>query len=337
MTYSQKPLIELMKTGKFPDESGVPKHIETVISNVFIFENKVYKFYKNDNEFFNKDFRDLSTRVSRFSFSKRDFEWNNALSPSIYTNLIGVVVRGNKIEIVESENKAEELVFVMNRADTTNVLFEKLVSGEVTVEDCYSIGKQFGENMKRVQKSLSDGNNLHHMFKDRILDLRNWIKSVTEHISEEESDMYCDHLEDFRSKNKELFESRLTSEITTDGDFHSHNAIFSNGTLFFMDTFPPKEEWGKGHLHIPFYRIGTDILALSGDVNMFESFKKGYEEITGRVVDRNLDHFFVVYASGIAVPYLYMLQKTDPSKKAPAEKFHEFFRDYFSQIKNKNK
>ena len=114
MTYSQKPLIELVKAGKTPGETTIPKHIETVISNVFVFENLVYKVYKNDNDFFNQGFRDISTTSARFDFTRRDFTWNQTLSPSIYLELRGVeVTEEGEISFVE-EDQAEELVMVMN-------------------------------------------------------------------------------------------------------------------------------------------------------------------------------------------------------------------------------
>ncbi len=328
MDYSQKASIELFKSGKFPGENGYPKHIETVISNVFVFDKKVYKFYKNDNDFFNKGFRDISSKEERFSFTKRDFEWNNALSPSIYTELIGISVNNGEIKNVKLN--PEEIIIVMNRVDTHDMLFEKLMRKSITEEDCFQIGKQLAQNLNKIQKKLS-GHNFYNLYKKRTDDLRSWIKSVTEYISEEESGMYCDFLEIFRTKNKDLFETKLSDEVTVDGDFHSHNAIYSKESFLLMDTFPPKEEWGVGHQLIPLYRIGTDIWALSGKKEFFESFIKGYESTSGITVDRKLDNLFIVYASGIAVSYLYMLQKTDGQKKEPAERFHKFIRSYFEE------
>lgn len=311
----------------------MPKHIQTVISNVFIFDRKVYKFYKNDNDFFNKGFRDISGKTERFSFTEKDFKWNNTLSPSIYTSLKNVVVKDNAIVEVDSSPEAEEIVIVMNRVDTHDVLYEKLMDNRVTEEDCFEVGKQLAESMKKVQVALPQTYNFYDLFESRIKDLRDWIRSVTDHISIEESDSYCDYLEEFRNKNKSWFENELTAQVTTDGDFHSHNAIYSKGKFFLMDTYPPKEEWGIGHQLIALYRIGTDIWALSGKQEFFESFVKGYEASSGIKVDRKLDELFIIYASGIAVSYLYMLQRTDPEKKISAERFHNFVKGYFAKLK----
>lgn len=333
MNYSQKPLIELFKAGKFPGETSIPKHIETVISNVFLFDKKVYKFYKNDNDFFNKGFRDISEKANRFAFTEKDFRWNNALSSSIYIRLANIAVKDDAIIETSSAAKADELVIVMNKVDTHDMLYEKLVMGKISEEDCFAIGKQLAESLKKVQTKPPQVYNFYDLFESRINDLRDWIRSASDKISIEESDSYCDYLEQFKNENKEWFETELSTEVTTDGDFHGHNAIYSNGVFYLMDTYPPKEAWGIGHKLFPLYRIGTDIWALSGKQEFFETFIKGYEDGSGIKIDRRLDNLYIIYASAIMVSYLYMLQRTDPNKKESAEQFHKFIRDYFASIK----
>ncbi len=333
MEYSQKSLIELFKKGDFPGQTSAPKHIETVISNVFIFDKKVYKFYKNDNEFFNKGFRDLAPKDSRFDFTKRDFKWNNSLSPTIYLEIINVKVEDGKIVIVEKQEDAEEIVIVMNRVNTDDLLFEKLMRGEVSEDESFLMGKQFAESLKGAQVKLDGKHNFYNKFEVRISDLRDWIKSVSEFISEEESKEYCDFLEAFRKENKNLFENEMSEDLVHGGDMHSHNAVFTGGNLYLMDTFPPKEEWLVDHKLIPLYRVGADIWALSGNQDLFEAFVRGYEEGSNTKVNRFLDDLYIIYASAIMVSYLYMLQRTDEEKKESAKRFHEFIREYFKKSK----
>lgn len=333
MSYFQKPLLGLLKEGKVSGEMGQhskPRHIETVISNVFIFDTKVYKVYKNDNDFFNASFRDISTKENRFSFSKKDFAWNNTLSPSIYTELVGVRVTNDAIEYAVPEEEAEELVIVMNRINTEDILFQRLNRKDLSRDDCHRIGKQFAESFKKIQKRLP-GHNYFDLYGNRIADLRSFILLVTEYISAEESGAYCDFMDRVRLKHEDWFTSTLSEEVSTDGDFHSHNALFSNGSFYLMDTYPPKEEWGAGHPLIGLYRIGVDIWALSGEKEFFEAFIKGYEEGSGTVVDRTLEDMYIMYGGGIMVSYLYMLQRTDPDKKEAAERFHAFLRNYFQE------
>jgi len=325
MSYSQKPLIDLIKSGNFHNETTVPKHIETVISNVFVFDKMVYKLYKNNNPFFNEKFRNISKKEDRFTFTKRDFEWNNTLSPSVYLKVIGVIVKNEEIKICAPDN-AEEIVIVMNRIDTNEVLYEKLLKGEVSEGVAYLIGKQFGESVRKIQKPIKG--NYYDDFLVRITDLREWFKSTSEEISLEESTSYCDFLASFLEKNRSLFENELTAGMTYDGDIHSHNAIFSNEHLYLIDTFPPKEEWMRGHPHISLYRMGSDLYALSGKKEMFDAYMNGYVD-SGGSLNRELDNFYIIYASGIMLPYQYMLAKNDPHHKKGADLFHKFIREHF--------
>ena len=327
--YSQKPLIELFKSGAFPGEVGTPKHVETVISNVFIFDKNVYKFYKNDSEFFNKSFRNLADNEERFSFTEKDYKWNDTLSPSIYIKLTYIAVKEGTIVEVDSRDNAEEILMVMNKVDTENVLFEKLISGEITREDCFEIGKQLGESLKKVQLTLENPPSFYDLFEARTQDLKEWISSVPDHIKEEEINTYISFLDNFRIANQERFKNELTSEVVADGDFHSHNAVYSDKQFLLMDTYPPKEEWGLGHKLIPLYRMGVDVWGLTGKKEYFEAMIEGYELGNDTKVDRSLDELYIVYAAGIAAPYLYMLQQNDPSKKEPAERFHIFLMKYF--------
>ena len=329
VSHSQKNILTLLESGKVPGENKSPLHIETVISNVFVFDDTVYKLYKNDNDFFNKGFRDLSDRDARFNFTKRDFEWNHSLSPSIYLELKGVRVHDDQLQFTKLIDAAEELLIVMNRVDANDVLFEKLMRGEITKDEAFTMGKQLAQTLKQARTVKVEGHNYHQLFADRIKDLREWMQSVTEHISKEESSEYCDFLEAFRNKNRKLFEGRLSNELAHSGDSHSQNAIFSNGTLYLIDTFPPKEEWLIEHQLMPLYRIGADIWGLSGDKGLFDSFVAGYENEGGLKVDHDLDSFFVIYASAIMVSYLYMLQRTDTDKKEAAKRLHEFIRKYY--------
>lgn len=330
--YSQKPLIDLFKAGVFPGEQGTPKHVETVISNVFIFDKNVYKFYKNDSDFFNKSFRNLGDDKERFSFTEKDYKWNSTLSPSIYIRIAYIAMKDGSIVEVTGKEETEEIVMVMNKIDTHNVLFEKLVSGNITEEDCFEIGKQLGVSMKKVQIALPNPPSFYNLFEERTKDLKEWISSVPEYIKEEEINRYISFLNNFRIQNKERFEGELTIDVVADGDFHSHNAVYLDKTLYLMDTYPPKEEWGLGHKLIPLYRMGVDIWGLTDKKEYFEAMIKGYEIGNEVKVNRSLDDFYVVYAAGIAAPYLYMLQRSDPTKKEVAERFHSFLYRYFQLV-----
>ena len=83
--------------------------------------------------------------------------------------------------------------------------------------------------------------------------------------------------------------------------------------------------WTEDYDLMPMYRIGRDLWAL-GNKDLFESFIEAYQEDSGVEINRDLDVVFVTYAASIMVSYLFSLQKTDPDKRAAAEKFHSFVR-----------
>lgn len=332
MSYTQKPLIELMKAGKIPGESTVPEHIETVISNLFLFPERVYKVYKNDNEQFNRDFRDIALKDGRFSFTRRDFAWNNLLSPSIYRTLMGASVVEQEIVMTEPVDASDELVIVMARVNTDDVLFNLLMAGMVSTHDACTMGAQLAEVLPKMQEPRTEVSAFLN-FGMRIEDIRMYIALVPDCIGQEEAMLYCDHLETFRLAHRERFDS-FTSEMVRDGDCHSHNALYSGGKFYLMDSFPPKEEWGYGHYPFPLYRIGVDMWALSGKGELFEAFIEGYERGGGRTIDRWLDQVYVFYVALIATPYLYILSKSDPSKREAAVRYHGFVKAYFEKLNN---
>ena len=330
--YSQEPLVSSIKRRGLPGEAGIPECVETVISNVFLFKEKAYKFYKNDSEFFNTTFHDLSSREERHSFTAKDFRWNNASSPSIYTHIIGLQNRDGEVLICEPDEKADELAIVMNRVDTRDVLFERLMRGAITTEDSYEIGKGLAMSLEKVRQQSAGVHSYYQVFGERIVDSRLWIDSMHEFIDRGEAKEYCDFLEDFRRERKVLFEDQLSGELAWGGDIHSHNALYSKGEFYLMDTYSPKEDWLVEHWTVPAYRIATDLWALGGDKDYFEECLRGYAETMGKSMDRSLDSVFVLYSATIAAPYHYMLLRTDPTKAEAAKRLHYFIREYYSEI-----
>lgn len=320
MSYSQDTLLSLIKNGKIMEEVGTPVHIETVISNVFLFDQNVYKLYKNNSDFFNEHFNDLSSNENRLAFTKKDFEWNTFLSPSIYKSVLPIAVINGEIQEAANES-AEEFVIVMRKVDTAAILYEKLVRGDITIDDCAVIGESFARMTTKIQTGEHVADSLATIMKERIQNVRIWIQSAEKYISKEESGVYCDRLEQLLEEQLAWFEN---TSVMTDGDFHSHNAVFENGHFLLIDSYPPKESWMLGHSLISAYRVGVDILALSGKQEYFEGYMKGFERGLGKEVDRTQEQFFTLYVSLLAVSYLYMLSEGDPSKLESAMKYHTF-------------
>lgn len=323
--YSQKPLLELLRAGKVSGESDVPKHIETVISNVYLFNERVCKVYKNDNDFFNSSFHDVSAKQDRFAFSKADFEWNQQLTKEVYLHLQGVKVEGDQIQFVDGKD-AEELMFITKRMPTGTILFDRLLQGDLTVEDFYAIGKQFAKREKGFvwNGTMSDESLLDNML-ERYDDIVAWIKDV-EKVSALEKETWANKL-------KELIVRVYThdsSKVSICFDLHSLNAFYVEQMLYPFDTHPPKDAWRFGPPLLNLYRLATDVFALAGEKE-FDAVMRGYHEcLKKEMPSRETNRLFVIYAALIMVSYLYMLGTTDTDKHEAAVKYHDFLKRYIA-------
>ena len=298
--YLQKPLLELLHAGKVSGESGIPKHIETVISNVYLFNERVYKVYKNDNDFFNSSFHDVSAKQDRFAFSKADFEWNQQLTKEVYLHLQGVKVDDAGIQFVDEKN-AEELMFITKRMPAGTILFDRLMKSDLTTNDFYEIGRQFAEREKNFvwNGAMSDESLLDSML-ERYDDIVAWIKDV-EKVSALEKETLANML-------KELIVRVYThdsSRVSICFDLHSLNAFYVDQTLYLFDTHPPKDAWRFGPPLLNLYRLSTDVFALAGE-NEFNAVMRGYHEyLKKEMPSQETNRLFVVYTSLIMMSSLY--------------------------------
>jgi aminoglycoside phosphotransferase family enzyme len=325
MSYSQKPLIALFKAGNVPGESGVPEHIETVISNVFLFPERVYKLYKDDNVFFNSNYNDLSQKSNRLEFSRADFDWNKQISPEIYLDLKGV--RGGKdfVEFI-SEQNAEELICITKRMPHSSTLIDLLMKGEVSTNAWYEIGWQFAERESRFNQegATPDESALENM-RDRYDDIVEWIRDVKE-VPQNEKEVYMSQLKQLLQP---VYEAN-TEQLSPCFDIHSLNAFYVAGMLLPFDTYSPKDSWRFGPRGLNIFRLATDIYALRGEEE-FRAVLKGYCEFLGiEPFTDEMTNLLVLYASLIMLPYLYMLSATDNTKRRAATRYHDFLKRYTS-------
>ncbi|MFA6354472.1 MAG: hypothetical protein WCX12_02190 [Candidatus Paceibacterota bacterium] len=318
-------LVEAFAEGKLSgSKSEIPQHIVTAISNVFIFKNVVYKIYKSDNQFFNENFNDLSQKSGRFTFTRKDFEWNNKLSPEIYTELKGVTLDGDTAKFTESSDESEELVIVMNKVSASDGLLKKLIDNRISKEDCHQIGFQLGQRIIKIQRIFPY--DLYDDFIPRYKDLVAWATGVKE-VPVDEAKKYLDYVKKFLESHREEFKNSKDL-VGLCLDIHADNAAYINGTLLPMDTYSPKEDWLHGYRFINIYRVASDIYAFLGK-DAFEEVLCGYEEATKEKLPREQDKFLIIYCELIMWPYQYMLSEKEKWRIDIAEKYHSFLRDIF--------
>ena len=153
---NQTQLFDLLAQGKIKGFSSIPKLVETVISRVFIFEQEkqILKFYKRDNEWWNKGMRDLSQGESRTNFIRQDFAFNQFLNPKIYAALKTAAVRDGLVELVEPQEADDELVIVMNPENVSATLTEVLFNQSCSLEECTNIGRTYAQKLKSLPREF---------------------------------------------------------------------------------------------------------------------------------------------------------------------------------------
>ncbi len=325
--YSQAPLLKLLSAGKVPGESGIPEHIETVISNVFLFEDRVYKVYKNDNDFYNKHFHNISSKKERFAFTVTDFEWNQQFSQEIYLRLQSVKVVSGNIVFVESDEEAEELVQVSKRMPTETILFNRLRKDDLVGSDFFEIGKQFATHEQGfiLNGELPNESLLKNMH-ERYDDLIEWMDNVDAYLPKQERMVYGGQL----IKLIDSVYENNTDRLSIGFDSHSFNAFYAEQVLSPFDTCPPKEAWRFCPALVNIYRLATDVFALVGEKE-FRAVLRGYNDYLHLAPPpEETERLLIIYASLIMLPYLYMLGKTDPDKHNAAVKYHNFLKHYAS-------
>jgi len=324
---TQELLREKLKTGEYLDFDVEPKIIQTLISNVYLCEDRVYKMYKDDSDFFNKNLYDISSKEERHSFTKKDFQWNSTVTPEVYTELKGVRVNEEGDPEWSSVDDADELIIIMNKIDMSQGLMDRLLEGSITDEDCFKIGYQLGERMSVLGPVENDSRTWDMIMGSLIEDLESWMNSVDQY--KELSKKYVSHLSKFHKAHEE--EMRLNEDMSECVDLHAENAAYIDGQLLPFDLFPPKPLWRKQHKDIGFYRIASDIYALQGESG-FIQLQKGYEEYVERKLDSEYIDFWILYSAVIMAPYMYMLAEHNDAKLVGAERYQKFIEDFYNKI-----
>lgn len=323
---NNKKIADFFEKGEIPDSGGIlPKHIITVVSDVFVFDKKVYKIYKSDSEFFNTNFNDLSNKDNRFAFTRNDFEWNNRLTPEVYTKLSGVVLADNNLRFIDPTDEAQELVIEMNKVDMAKQLIKLLFENRISLKDCFEIGLQLGKRLLSLPK-LEQKHTLYEDFIARYNDIGPWIGSVKA-ISTDKVQKYTKYVKDFIETHKREFS--FTELMDTCIDIHADNAVFIDNIFLPIDIYAPKEAWLHGYKFLNLYRIATDIYGFLGK-DGFNKVLEGYQSFTKIELPRKYDKFLITYCELINWPYQYMLAEKESWRLEVANKYENVLKEIFA-------
>ena len=320
MEYSQRALLDACKTGNVSGEHTTPVHIETVISNVFVFPERTYKIYKNDNAFFNNGFRDISTKSERFAFTREDFTWNHNLSSGIYIELRGVCVKNGSVHNASDVTVAHELVIVSRTFSQASILLNIFDQAKLPTVDTHELGVSFGNFIQTLPDIVKHADG-HIIFNEHINAVARWISEESAHFEKNEIEKNFTQLRAHISNNLVLQDS--TRVVVSGMDVHSGNVVYENGQFSFFDTYPPVDIWFQNCQFVDFYRLGTDIRVFLGEP-AFIDYKKGFESSTHTKIPPEVDYALTLIAALNMVSYLYNLGEPYINR---AKKYHEFIKN----------
>jgi len=312
-------------------EKGLqPEHIETHISHLFLFPKTVYKICKRDNDFFNKDFRNLADLKTRVDFYKSDFFLNNYFSPSTYLKLYGVHSDGRIIKINDDIGNAVDVIMEMRRINLEYNLSNLLHENTLELEDFQAMGYQQTKEVAQYPKQPKSENTYYEIFMDRIEDTRLWMYSAPAYIPKDETDSIVKIMKNYVEKNKDYFINFDKSKFVVALDNHSDNIFYENKKILFLDIYPPKEDWMIGSSQLNIYRPATDVLILKGE-EYARAMIQGYKDFYGSL-DESHELFYFIYSAVIQAISLYNLSGNNLTKKQDAIKYKEYITESIKKL-----
>ncbi|EKE21347.1 MAG: hypothetical protein ACD_7C00272G0002 [uncultured bacterium] len=313
------------------EEGGlIPEHIETQISHVFLYPNTVYKICKRDNLFFNQYFRDLSDTEERKRFYKADFFENNYFSPEVYLNVYGVNVSESDVVITDDIDDAMDVVMKMRRIDLNCNLSELLHERILTEEDFRRMGYQQTKAVDLYPYQPKTSESYYDIFQRRLDDLRDWMYSAPDYFPKETTDKIITILRNYLEKEKDEFLYFDRSKYVISLDNHSDNIFYQNGKMFFLDIYPPKEDWMIVSPWTNIYRPATDILILMNE-DCARAFIEGYKDYYGGL-DESHELFYFIYSASIQAISLYNLSGNSSIKLEDANLYKKYILENIEKI-----
>lgn len=283
--------------------------IETIISKIFFYGDKVFKIYKYKKFFFG----DFSSDKFRADFYKEDFYWNNIMAPEVYVSLCGVKKASDKYQIVDL-GFAEDFFIEMKKFDDqknlTNLLFKKEISKDILkniVIKMVSRLEKLTDNKREKYKEYFDRDFLEGHQEDLESD-RNLLYMIQSFVPKERVDKIIDAAKKFSIKNK-YFQNYNKNDLSILIDNHADNIVLLNDEVEFIDVLPPKESWRIGDLHFNVCRLATDVSVLNSQ-ELAESVYGTYEK-NFKIIPTEVKYVYEIRSALIQAWCFYSAKKAD--------------------------
>ncbi len=244
-------------------EFGKPdKVIETLISKIFFFRNRVIKVYKHKEAFYG-NFADFAFRKEFYS---EDFFWNHSMAPEIYLKLVGVKAKGGSYDTVKLDI-AEDFYIEMAKIDSSKNLTNLFSSDKVTTINMEEMIHFLVEKLRSLTKERKV--KLKHLFdlgwyklqSDDLEDLRQWVYMAPDKISKKDTDIMIDLLKE-KSSKEPYFTNYNPSFLSVAIDNNCDNLLIINGKPSLIDTMTPKDNWKVSDEYFNVVRVAVDAYVL---------------------------------------------------------------------------
>lgn len=304
------------KIEKDETDFGKPdKIIETLVSKIFFFGEKVVKIYKWKKEFFG----DLSDPEFRRNFVFEDFFWNNAMSPEIYLELLPLKDEGRKWIKVDAED-ADDFCIIMSKLQNNKTLTDLAESGKLNPDVLKEIAKAVVFKQREIMKAREEElapmleKDLKELEREVLEDLRQWSYMATNHISKEKTDYIVGKLLSILNNPEYIswiVQTKKSALIDANGD---NIIVGQDGKFQFIDILPPKFNWRVEDETANIGRIAADVSVFMGE-DAAEILYQTFSKITDLEVPPVVKILYETRNAMIQAPYRFILNQPDRAKK----------------------
>ncbi len=292
------------------EKGDKPKIIQTQISRIFLFKDKAYKFYRHDNNDFNRLYFDLSNEISRKNFYIDDFYTNHYFSPSVYLKLIGINIDNlGSVSLVENTEKCFDLVIEMKRVDTKNNLTSRLREHNLGKDDAKYLGFEMTKAIDLFPHRPKTVKNYYEIMVNFLDDLYAFLRLADPNITKQEADSIRSYLSNIIESKKGQYKVMSGHDFVNSIDNHSDNIFYDNKTITLLDSYLPVMNWRITEPLYCIYRPATDLAVWMGD-DFKNSMLSGYIDYYKEgEIDLDSDRMYLVYFAAIRSAYFYLLFK----------------------------
>jgi aminoglycoside phosphotransferase family enzyme len=295
----------LLKPETYPQDVDKIELIQTHISFVFLTTNYVYKVKKAVNF----GFLDFSTLEKRRAFCEKELDLNKRLCPEIYLEVVPI----NKSTSIKIKGRGEtvEYALKMKRLPQERIMTELLKENKVDKKKVDAIAEIVSEFHSKAQTNseISQFGSLKIIKTNWDENFAQTAKYIDQTVPQAEFQLIQNKINDFITKNRTLFESRMADKRIRDchGDLHSGN-IFITEKICIFDAieFNDRFRYSDVAADVAFLAMDLDFqqrsdlanyfieryLAYSKDLQLTQllAFYKCYRAyVRGKVINFRLD------------------------------------------------